>query len=205
MYARGQRNAWSIARRAIRACTIMVAVSVVTTSTAVAAAEQVELAFGYNYLGSSEFLHAYGKGVFLGVGFSPVSRLVVVLEGAANAASDPEFDLHLKSLQIGPRLTVFPSKARVQTYLQLLGGVSRYRERLVGPVRLGWAEQDHLILQPAIGLDVEVWRYLALRGGVGISFIGFESTPCGSCEPNRDWQRELRVYVGLVVHTSRSR
>jgi hypothetical protein len=131
-------------RRAIRARTIVVAF-LIATSPVRAAGSQVELAFGYNYLGSSEFLQPYGKGVFFGLGLCPSSRLGVVVEAAANAASDPDFDLHLKSLQIGPRLTLFPSKARARTYLQLLGGVSRYSERLVRPVRLDWAEQDHLI------------------------------------------------------------
>jgi hypothetical protein len=171
---------------------------------------RAELAVGYNHLGPQHSYDSYGAGVFLGVAVEPIKRLGLVLEAAANPgttipaiAGDPRFDLRFRSAQIGPRVRISSHRGALAMYAQFLIGVSRYGERLVYPsVFLDWVYQDHLILQPGVGVDLRVLNHFSIRAGVGLSFIAFKSTPCGSgCEPYTDWATQLRSHVGIVLHT----
>lgn len=158
------------------------------------------------YLGPQQYYdHSYGAGILLGVGSQPIKRLGFVCEAAANSGSslDSSFDLRFRSLQAGPRVSLFSYRSAVGIHAQFLIGVSRYGERLVSPVVLEWAYQHHLILQPGVGVDVRVSNHFTVRAGVGMSFVAFKSTPCGSgCEPYTDWASQLRAHVGIVVHTA---
>ena len=175
-------------------------------SPALALAGQAEVAIGYNHLGPQQYYeHSYAAGAFLGVGIQPIKRLALVCEAAANSGStlDSSFDLRFRSLQAGPRVSLLSNRSRVKIHAQFLIGIGRYGWRSVSPVLLDWAYQDHLILQPGVGVDVAISNHFAARAGVGMSFFAFKSTPCGSgCEPYTDWATQLRAHVGIVVHTA---
>ncbi len=175
----------------------------VVVSPALAQDVSGEAAVGYNYLHDGRYDRDYREGFFLGLGIWPTSRLAFVVEAAANSTHDSGFALRLWSLQMGPRVRLFPGRGPVAVQAQFLVGVSRDGERMTDPVLLDWSYQDHLILQPALGLDFAVTRHLALRAGAGMSFIAFKSTPCARCETYTDWGRLARVHVGIVVRFGR--
>lgn len=157
-----------------------------------------EVALGYNYLRDSEYGRDYAAGFFVGLGVQPHPRLAIVLEAAQSSTSDTLSYERLQLFQMGPRVRLFPRRGPVAAYVQFLFGVSRSGEKMRSQ-GYGWYYRSHLLLQPALGLDVALTGHFALRAGVGMPFIAYKSTHCAICAEYTDWDRYPRVYLGVVA------
>jgi hypothetical protein len=81
------------------------------------------------YLRDAAHDRDYAGGFFGGLGVLPSSRLAFVVDAAANSGRDSLFDLRPWSLQIGPRVSLFPSRGPIAVHAQFLFG---------SPTKRGW-------------------------------------------------------------------